>query len=207
MRYHDVVAVGEPVVAFQYGRAGVVEATHLRSTAICSAVLALRQHGLFDRYLDVLEPRYRDEIPALPAGEWIPVDMGLAHYSACDRLNLDDDAVRALGADVSRRILKNLLSVVVKLSRGAGVGPWTALPHANRLREAMWQGSEIAVWKLGPKEARLEWAGQPCARTSYFRTSFGSLAAALLQVFCEKVYVRPLPQTIPTSMQYRISWV
>ena len=44
-----------------------------------------------------------------------------------------------------------MMSVVVKLSKEVGVTPWTALGHVHRARELMWKGSDVAVWKLGPK--------------------------------------------------------
>jgi hypothetical protein len=201
------VAAGEPIVAFQNGRDAVVEATHIRSTAICSAILALRGHGLYDRYVEELEPRLRDAILPLSTGEWVPIELGVAHYDACDRLALEDDVIRQLGAEVGRRVIKNPLSVIVTLAHGVGAGPWTALSHVNRYREAAWRGSEMAVWKLGPKEARVEWEGQPCARIRYFRIAFAGFMAPLLELFCQKAYVLVMGQPTPSRMQYRVSWV
>ena len=58
------MALGEPILPFRKGREGVIEATHIRTTAICSAILVLRAHSLYERYVAALDPRFlkRDEV-------------------------------------------------------------------------------------------------------------------------------------------------
>jgi hypothetical protein len=168
---------------------------------------ALRSRGLLEAYIARLDPKYRDELLALIAGMWIPVEMGLAHYRAAESLGLDSAKIEAIGAEVGERINKTMLSIVVKMSKQAGVTPWTALGRAHRLRETTWKGSDIAVMKLGPKEARLDWVGIPYAEVPYYVTSLGGFLRALIQLFCSKAYTRPVPEhSSAVAVSYRISW-
>ncbi len=161
-------------------------ATHVRSTLIVSSIQAFRARNFFDPYVALLSPSDRDALLSMIAGTWAPIALGMAHYVAADRLGLDSGTVASLGASVGERLNKTMLSVAVKLSREAGATPaWTALGRAHRLRELSWQGSDLTVLKLGPKEARLDWVGDPLRRSPLRRESLRRLLAgahpALLQ--------------------------
>jgi len=49
-----------------------------------------------------------------------------------------------------------MLGHVVRMAKAAGVTPGTVLPQYGRLFERGMQGGGIAVFKLGPKEVRIE---------------------------------------------------
>ncbi|MGH7271071.1 MAG: hypothetical protein ACREJ3_11630 [Polyangiaceae bacterium] len=191
---------------FPSGRAPMV--TAIRSTLIVSAIQALRARGLYDSYVEQLASERRDEIASLIAGAWIPVQLGLDHYAAADRLGLDRATIESIGGDVGERVNKSMLSILVKLSKEVGVTPWSALAYAHRMRDLMWRGSDVAVLKLGPKDARFDWAGQPLSDIPYFAVSFGGFLGALAGLFCTKIYTRRvLEHCSPTSISYRLSWV
>jgi hypothetical protein len=169
---------------------------------------ALRTRGLLDAYLSHLEASDRDNLLSLIAGTWAPVELGLAHYRAAGKLGLGAAEIESIGAEVGERINKSVLSVAVKMSKQAGVTPWTALGRAHRLRELTWKGSDVAVMKFGPKEARLDWVGIPYAEVHYYVISLGGFLRALIQLFCGKAYTRLVPEhSSPSSVSYRISWV
>jgi hypothetical protein len=172
-----------------------------------SAIQAVRAHGIFDRYMTELAPQAREDLLSLVAGVWIPLELAVTHYGALDRLNLDRAVIEAIGGDVANRVNKSFLSTIVRASRGAGVTPWTLLKQSQRFRELSWRGSDVAVFNLGPKEARFEWVGQPLAGVPYFVTSFGGYLRALCGLFCTKAYAR-LERGFPRgeSIQYRVSW-
>jgi len=198
----------EVVVPYESSAGRVPLATHVRSTLIVSSLQTLRSRGLLERYLTLVEAPKRDELLALIAGTWVPIELGLAHYRAADKLGLDSRLVDAIGAEVGERINKSTLSLVVRMSKEAGVTPWTALARAHRLRELTWKGSDLSIVKLGPKDARFDWGGLPYAVIPYFCTSFGGFLRALTQLFCTKAYTRPVPERMtPTFISYRISWV
>lgn len=179
----------------------------LRSTLVVSAIQSLRTHGLFDRYVAQLTPKESEDLLALIAGVWAPIEIGLTHYRAVDRLGLDAAQIEAIGGDVANRVNKSFLSTVIRASRGVGVTPWTLLGLSHRFRELSWRGSDIAVLQLGPKEARFDWVAQPLATVPYFVTSFGGYLRALCGLFCTRAYTR-LERGFPHGecISYRVSW-
>lgn len=198
----------EVYVPYENKSGRIPPATHVRSTLIVSSIQTLRSRNMLERYLDLVEPSRRDELLSLIAGTWVPIDMGLEHYRATNKLGLDSQTIEGIGAEVGERINKSFLSFVVKLSKEVGVTPWTALGRAHRLRELTWKGSDVAIWKLGPKDARFDWGGLPYASIPYYVTSFGGFLRGLIQLFCTKAYTRPVPDRMsPTFISYRISWV
>jgi hypothetical protein len=182
-------------------------ATHVRSTLLCTSIKALRDRGLFERYLRALDPKHHDMVLSLTAGLWLPVEVAVEHYLACDRLDLPPATVEEIGSEVGRRINESVVSVLVKASRELGVTPWAALAQLPKLTERLWQGSANAVYKLGPKDARMEWYGQPCASSPYFQFAFTTFVTSVLDLFCAKSYARRIPRLCSnTSMGYRLSW-
>jgi hypothetical protein len=186
----------------------VRDATHVRTTLLCSSQQALRARKLYDAYAAALPREMREAVLALIPGDWAPVDVAVAHYAACDALPLAPHEIEGAGAEVAERIHHSFIGVVIKVSRETGMTPWTMLAKSKRLRDLTWRGSDIAVFKLGPKEARFEWAGIPCARSRYYRTSFSGFLRAHTELFCRKAYAVPLAgQCNDRLLSYRLSWV
>jgi hypothetical protein len=76
------------------------------------------------------------------------------------------------------------------------------------MTELSWRGGDVAVYKVGPKDAVYVWAGQPCARVPYFVRSFCGLLRALATPFCMKAYAFvESGRCSPTSVGCRLSWV
>jgi hypothetical protein len=169
---------------------------------------AIRSRGLYERYVAALAPHLRERFVSLVAGEWLPIELGLEHYRAADRLGLDTRVIESIGAEVADRINKSFLSVAVRLSKRAGVSPWNALSLAHRINDLNWRGSDVVVWKTGAKEALYEWTGQPCAAIPYFVSSFGGYLRALAALFSDKAHARAISERCsPTTLSCRISWV
>jgi hypothetical protein len=87
------------------------------------------------------------------------------------------------------------------------ITPWTALARAHRIRAVSWDGGDVAVFKLGPKEARFDWIGIPYASVPYYVTSLGGFLRSLAELFATKAYTRLVTgHSSQTSVSYRISW-
>ena len=180
----------------------------VRSTILVSGIQALRSRGLYERYVAALSPSVREKMQALVPGEWLPIEIGLEHYWAADKLALEPRVIEGIGVEVAERINKSVLSVAVQLSRRVGVTPWSALSLVHRINDLNWRGGDIAVYKTGPKEALYEWLGQPCASIPYFMTSFGGYLRALASLFSDKAHARPMQERWgPKTVSYRLSWV
>lgn len=190
-------------------RASVRSATHMRSTWISTSVQALRAHGLYEQYLAKLPPEHHAEIQSLVAGVWMPMEFTLAHYGACDALALSDGDIIAIGRESSMRAHNTIFTMMVRVARGAGVTPWTSIAHAQKLwMRSMTGGGGVAIYQLGPKEARFEMAGFPPARFRYVRVAVRGIAQTVVELFAKTVYVREIaPLCGELSLAYRISWV
>jgi hypothetical protein len=174
---------------------------------LLASLRGLRAHGQHERYMAALDPRYHGDIASLTAPTWLPMDLALAHYRACDSLDLPRDVIEAIGGESGVFINQTVLSVVARLSKGSGVDPWFALANSNKLCARTWVGGSFSVTKIGPKEAHLEWIQQPVARIPYFRTAFGAFTRKICGLFADVMYVRELPHHSATELGYRMSWV
>lgn len=180
----------------------------VRSTLILNGIQTLRAHGHYARYLDLLETDTRSEIVSLIAGTWIPVELALSHYWAADRLDLGSSAIESIGAEVADRVYKSVLSTIPALSKKGDATPWTAMSLSQKNNDVNWKGSDIVIYKEGPREAIYEWAGQPMAVVPYFVRSWGGFLRALIGLFCTKASYRLMNERCsPTTISIRLSWI
>jgi hypothetical protein len=164
--------------------------TAIRSTLITSSLSSLRERGLFARYEALQTSPHRHKILNLVAGEWLTLDVALAHYQACDALGLSESEQFGIAKDVSRRIHETFLSLIVKTARGVGVTPWILLPRGNAMVSRLCIGGGVRVWKLGPKSARIELARLPHLALPYARNGLVGLYAAAVELLAENVTAR-----------------
>jgi hypothetical protein len=198
----------EIVLDFPRGRDHVVDATRFRSTWLASSIASLRERGLGERYERALPEAHKASVLGAIAGLWLPMDLAAVHFEACDRLELSQAELLDLGMGAMKRAHKTTLSLAVLLARGAGSTPWTIFRQADRFWDRTCQGGAIGVFKLGPKEARIEEIGFPLARYRYNRITMRGILTAVAGLFCEKVYVHEIGALCtPTTLGYRVSWV
>jgi hypothetical protein len=191
---------------FNVPRDQIPPVTQFRSAWLHSSLRALRELDLFDRYLAFLPDEHKSIVKS-PLGVWLPGEVSVVHYAACERLGLDAQTQTVIGAQVAQRVHGTILAIGVKVAREAGVTPWTVLAQFGRLWDNIWIGGGVAVGKLGPKEARLEIAGWPCARFTYCKNGIMGVTQGLIELFCRKVYVRDVPKLCTaTGLVYRIAW-
>jgi hypothetical protein len=199
--------VDEAIVPFDYRREQVPLVTHFRSTWLVSSVTALRARGLLEPYLAALPARFHDDVIAPVAGVWLPVEVAVAHYEACEKLRLALDEQLAIGRSVTEFVHKTSFSLAIRLVKEAGVTPWALMLQQKRLWQRVWRGGDVAVFKLGPKEARVEAVGWPCSHVPYCRTALRGVLLGQTELFCKKAFVREIPALCTsTSLAYRIAW-
>jgi hypothetical protein len=78
----------ETVLALPAPADRVPVATAIRSTTLVSSMAALRAAGLVDRYFGLLPAEHAPVVRGLVAGEWLPMEVGMAHYGAVEALQL-----------------------------------------------------------------------------------------------------------------------
>ena len=147
-------------------------ATHVRSTLIQSSINSLRDAGHFDRYVELLDPAHREAVLHTLAPTWLPLEVGLAHYGACDALKLDSFQLRDIGERVGDRIQGTFLKTLTRGVRAVGITPWTLLNHFDRLWSRLFQGGSVELTRKGPKDVTIEIRGAVIPRFEYFRVGF-----------------------------------
>lgn len=185
----------------------VVRARHVRSTVLLSSISAVRAAGFGEAYVNALAPEHREMLLGSVVGMWIPMNVALAHYRACESLALTTDTQVALGRAVFDRTQGTLLGTAVKLSRAAGASPWTVLPLFQRFWLRGFDGGGIAVYKLGPKDAQIDCFAVEVNDVRYFRNALRGLVIGVLELFTAKMYVKELSGARePGSVHYRAQW-
>ncbi len=183
-------------------------ATQIRSTLLVSSINSLRKRGSFDRYMQLLPTQHHMTIASMIAGQWLPMEVGVAHYQACQDLGIAQPEVVAIGREVGDRIHGTFLATMVRMAGQVGVTPWTGLSFVARLYDRLFQGGGgVQVLKNGPKDARVEFVGMAVAAVPYYRIAMTGVFEVGLDLFCRKTYVSDVPEVAsPTFAAVHIAW-
>jgi hypothetical protein len=178
----------------------------VRTTVIVTSIAVLRSTGHFDQYAESLPPEVRDVIVHSVAGAWIPIDLALVHYGACDALGLQPDEIAALGRTVFDKVGGTLLGTMFRMAREVGASPWTVLPHLQRFWDRAYRGGGLCITKTGPKEARGEVQQARICDSIYYRNALRGLLSGVLELFCQKAYVTITRDRRPAGATFRMQW-
>ena len=184
----------ETFLPFPTTRDRLRDATTFRSTWLGSSLIAIREHGLYDRYLAALPQQHHEVVLQTVAGVWLPIEVALAHYHACDALELSKRDTWEISTQVTRKVHGTSLDLAIRLAKQAGVTPWSILAQLGRLWDRTWQGGGVCVYKRGPKEALIEVVKWPCAGIPYVRASMPAVVLSVIEMFCTKAYVSEVPR-------------
>ena len=197
----------EVVVGLPSPRNLAPRTTHVRGGWLSSSLRTLREGGYYTRYMAALPEDHRATMSALAAGEWLPIEVAIAHYAACDRLDIPVNELVGIGTTAARYANHAVISVAAKLATGAGATPWTIYGQAQRLWDRTFMGGAVGVTKLGPKEMRLEVVGWPCAGYRHTRIGLRGVLTGVAEYFCTKAYAREIENLCtPLTLGYRLAW-
>jgi len=183
-----------------------IPATYIRSTILGASVLSLRTRGHFDRYIALLPAAHHKAILESVAGTWIPMEIGLAHYRACNALELTAAEQFEMGASVSDRVYGSFLGTLVRIAKGVGFRPTGVAKHYPRLWERVFQGGGFRIARVGPKDLEIDFKQVELFDIPYFRRAFRGLNQAGFQMFASHVHVREA-STRHGELALRLSWV
>lgn len=168
----------------------ITAVTHLRSTLLQSSLHALRERGHFDAWSAAIGPDHRATILEAVGPAWLPLEVGISHYQACDDLALPQQELQAIGQAVGSRVRATFLNTVTKTMNQTGVSLWTFVPQFGRLWGRLFMGGSAMIAKAGPKDVQLDLRGLSLTRFAYFRHAFGGLVrAALLVLGARTAYI------------------
>ena len=197
----------EIVLPLPSPRSAAPRATKMRGAWLISSQRGLREAGLFDRYMGLLPEEHRAQIESPAVSDWLPIDVAIAHYGACDRLELPVNQLVEFGLAATRYAHSTLIGVTAKLAVGSGATPWTIFGQAQRLWDRTFIGGVIGVAKLGPKEARIELVGWPCAGFRYTRIGMRGVIRGATEYFCTRAYTHEIEALCtPLTLGYQVSW-
>ncbi len=197
----------EPFLPLKVPREKVPLTTSFRSTWLRSSMRSIEQRQLRTAYLRQLPARYHDTVTQTVAGDWLPIEVAEAHYRALDRLELPEQDQLAIGSEAQQHFNHVLIQVTLRAARAVGVTPWAALRLANRSWESTWVGGAVAVYKLGPREARFEMIGWTCASIRYCRVASRGMLDGSIRHFCKRASIQELPRGCSaTELTYILSW-
>jgi hypothetical protein len=183
--------------------------TQVRGALLVSSLQALREFGYFERYAACLPPDQRDAILFCVANCWLPLDLAMTHYGACDAMGLSDSELESVGEAVSQRIMGTLLGTMLRSGRsmGATPSPWIPLRQYGRLCERLLDGGHHRVTELGPKDALVETAGVPMFRYRYFRTATLGIIRGAAGMFAKTCFAKEQRNLDPERIQVSLRWV
>jgi hypothetical protein len=175
-------------------RSPLTLATYVRSTLLQSSLAFLRERGHYQRYLAQVSSTHRETIVGSLAPVWLPIEAGVAHYRACDALQLDHKELVAIGEAVGDRIQGTFMKTLVQTARAAGATPWVLFKRFDRMWDRLFQGGSVEVVRVGPKDLTVEVAGAQLPQFEYFRTAFtGVVRAGFKFVGVRASYVHQSP--------------
>jgi hypothetical protein len=185
----------------------------VRSTLLQSSLQTLREHGLFQRYAALLPKKYHEPILLTLAPTWLPVDVAMAHYEACDQLSLDDAALQRFGETVASQIMGTFLGTIARSSRNVGASPLLVVRNYDRLWARLFLGGGVTIREVGPKDVSIETYGVPMYALHYFRIAHLGVVKGTLGMFAKQLLGRMVyPFEHPSrggqpALQTFISWV
>jgi len=157
--------------------------------------------------MTAIPAEHRQAIELTIVGGWLPIAVAVAHYEACESLGLSKAEQVEMGREVSKHLDRTLLGTAARVAHQAGVTVWTPLGQLHRLWNRMFVGGGTAVYKLGPKETRIEFVGCTLGHIPYFRAGLRGVLHSVGSAFTEKLYVSDLPSDSPDSIHFRAAWV
>ncbi|MDB4973380.1 MAG: hypothetical protein JWN48_1721 [Myxococcaceae bacterium] len=189
--------------------AGARGATSIRSTVLQSSIASLRERGHFERWYALVEVDHRATIVESLAPSWLPIEVALAHYRACDALLLSPIEQSAMGAAVGDRIQGTFLGTLMKSARAAGFNPMILLSQFDRLYGRLFQGGSVQLTRTGPKDLDIELRGVPLFDGMYFRIAFGGVVrAGILLSGVRSAYVKATSfKEASSTCVFHASWV
>ena len=197
----------EVITPFRYRREEVPLTTAFKSTWLTASLDVLRTRGYLPRYLEHLPHEHHEPILQSIAGVWLPMSVCLAHYRACDALALSVPDQVQNGRMVLDRLQRTIFSLGFRVAREAGVTPWNVLKVLPAQFDREWKGGACGIFRVGPKDARIELIGFPCAAIPYARIALRGIAQGLCELVCSKAYVNDVtPLCTSTSIGYRVAW-
>lgn len=201
-------AVNEQEILISHA-AQISRVTQVRSTLLQASIQGLKRQGIYDAWLELVAPAYRQQIIDSIGPSWLPVEAGVAHYQACDKLQLGDRELEQIGNTVGERLQGTLVCIAGKVVQSAGVTLTAGIQGVHRLWPRLFTGGSMQVTQTGKKDIVLEVCSAVLTRTRYFRGAFcGNVLSATKLFGVRAAHVKVLKYDAGLDrFTVQLSWV
>jgi hypothetical protein len=181
---------------------------HVRSTLLIASIDNVRADHRFDEYAALVPRQYHQALFESVAGVWLPLDAALAHYRACDALQLAESTAVGYGKKTVERVGQSMVGTVLRMAKQAGTTPWSFYPLVQRFWMRGYDGGGIAIYRMGPKDARLDLVQSALCESPFYRRALRGWLTGLTLLFCRTLYLQEMGQHDGShSVAYRAQWV
>ena len=146
----------------------------VRRMLVHSSIAELGASGLYERYSQVIDRGTLERIRELIGPGWMPVELALEHYSACDKLQLSDEAIHDAGIRAGDKMGSALLVAgaqpQIELKDRS---PWPLLQAFARMGRRIYDGASAQYVKTASNALRIEYYGNPLFGFHYYRVAHG----------------------------------
>lgn len=144
----------------------------VRRMLVHSSIAELSVSGLYDRYSEIIDSRTLERIKELIGPGWMPVELALEHYRACDSLQLSDDAIHEAGKRAGDKIGSALLVAGAQPQADTkDRSPWPFIQAFARMGRRIHDGASAQYVKTGSSSLRIEHSGNPLFAFHYYRVA------------------------------------
>ncbi len=182
--------------------------TQMRSITVCASLLGLAKAGLSARHQALLPDRSRAALSALTASEWMPIELAMDHYRACEALQLDAEQFDWMYKESSTRLRGTVLSTVLSLARAVGGTPLLPMGHYPRIWDRLYRGGAVGVVRPQGRAntAQMDIRGLPLVQIPYFARGFVRLHQNALEHFARSVRITAGQPHDVNSVLYNVTW-
>src|SRR5688572_16264847 len=131
--------------------------TAVRRMLVHSSIAELEQLGLVERYAGLIGSATLAQIKELIGPGWMPLELAMRHYDACDELGLPDQQIHDAGLRAGEK-MGSSLQVAGAQGRATLIdgSPWAVVGAFSRMGRRIYEGGTSQYVKLGPNLLQIE---------------------------------------------------
>jgi hypothetical protein len=200
---------GETIAASASSWRLVPSVKHMRGHVLVGLQEALRARApsLYARYRDIAVDIGAEAILSVSASAWLDIALVIKSDRVLTELELADDELMAIGAEVGERSFSVIMSTMMRLSSHLGADAVTALRLSPRILPRVLKGGGVGVFRVARQTIRYEMWNHPLATSRVNRAvTCGSLQATLRKVSPATTVVEAGVRQSPPSFALRIQY-
>jgi hypothetical protein len=199
---------GEKVIPLRYAANKIPPVTRVRSTLVRSSIRTVEQRGFLPAYMGHLPADVREMVLDVVPGNWVEIDVALAHYRAIDKLGLSVSEQLSMGGAVGNNVQGLLVGTLMRLARGVGLTPWSGVGQYVRIWDRLFLGGDLEVEKASEKEAIVTMHGLRLFSVPYFRVAIRGLQqAGLTAIWSYRRVTATELACSSTMLSCRLTWM